>query len=92
MASVDITHHILGFKPGDWHLGRNRKNEIVSWLNDNVGEYYGHGEHPVTDIGSGWEIVVLGSVNVDGVAEYELGWAVDFADDSKATMFALVWA
>lgn len=84
MAIIDITQHILDT--------RNLRKDIVTWLVEHVGPYYGRGDHPVIDVGSGWEIVVQYEQGEDPGDDIIIGWAVDITDEAKSTMFALRWA
>lgn len=82
MAVFDITDYILG--------PRNRLSEVISWLDENVGEYYGRGEDPVVRVGSGWEIIT--QREYENTEEFTIiSWAVDITDPVKSSHFALVW-
>ena len=81
MPQFDITQHILA--------PRNRLPEITQWLTDNVGPFYGRGEDPVMQIGSGWEISVVRDVDHD--ENIVIGWSVDITDESKSILFALTF-
>lgn len=84
MAVIDISEHIFG--------NRNRLTEIINWLNENVGEYYGRGEDPVIRVGSGWEIVTQREYETETEEEFTIiSFAVDITDPAKASHFALVW-
>ena len=85
--------------------GRRFKNimELVDWLNENVGEYYGPGEdHTQEDhesnansgssairIGAGWEIIRDWRGDPNGYVE--VWWKLDITNEAKATLFALKW-
>ena len=66
----------------------NVKKQMISWLEKNVGEYYGEvtGENPSFHIGSGWKWGA-NSERVDD--RYMTTWFVDIADETVATMFRL---
>jgi hypothetical protein len=81
MPVIDITPHILG--------RRNRKNEIVTWLVDHVGESIGRGMYPVGEVGVGWHIITTEEPCEDSAMA--VGWAVDISSPEKATHFALAW-
>lgn len=85
MPMIDITKHIIGDRNRNYYL------DIRKWLVENIGEYHGRGEYPVTDIGARWEIVVTQTEPEDD-GSVATGWAVDITDENLATMFALVWA
>lgn len=80
MAVFDITKYILSEKNG--------LHGIKSWLEHNVGPYYGRGEDPVVDIGSGWEILIYREHSAEGIS---IGWQVDITDSEKSVLFALTW-
>lgn len=81
MALFDISEHILG--------NRNRLPEIINWLTDNVGPFYGRGDDPVTHIGSGWEIVVVR--DIDWEENHVISWSVDISDPELSVLFALTF-
>lgn len=97
MAVFDITHCILGHATSIWDRGESRQNRLVelrSWLNNNVGEYYGRGDDPVLDIGSGWEIFVMHNGKIGRPPDNEdsvTTWHLDITDEAKSTLFALTW-
>lgn len=82
MALFDISNHVLDG-------GRPRIKEIVAWLTENVGEYYGNGDDPVIHVGLGWEI--LYHRDVDWEENYITNWVLDITDDAKSAHFALKW-
>jgi hypothetical protein len=101
VAGVNVTHYDPLARPNRF---KNIMN-LVEWLSDNVGEYYGVGEdHTVPErvdvasnsagtsairIGSGWEIVRDWRGDPDGYVE--VWWRLDITDEAKATLFALKW-
>lgn len=96
MAVFDISHIILGGGREDLYTRQvpARFKILKEWLNENVGEYYGRGEDPVTDVGSGWEAFVLRNGSREQPKDDEdcvVSWHIDIADDEKATLFALKW-
>jgi hypothetical protein len=97
MAVFDITPLILGHAESIWDRGESRRNklsEVRAWLNDHVGEYYGKGEDPILDIGSGWEIFVMHNGKIGRPRDDEdsvITWHLDITDSAKSTHFALVW-
>lgn len=87
MSTFNLTDNII------WQ-GRRAKEEIIGWLNDNIGIYYGVGdpERNVIAVGNGWEIRTLREIEyVDGDECSVTNWIVDITDDAKSTHFALVW-
>lgn len=84
MPVIDITKHILSREA-------NYLPAIREWLTENIGQYYGRGSYPVTEIGAGWEIVVTHTEPEDD-GSIATGWAVDITDENLSTVFALVWA
>lgn len=72
--------------------GRPAKEEMISWLSRNVGEYYGVGDQDrdALAIGSGWEIRVTHDIALY-TDDLVIDWVVDITDDAKSTHFALVW-
>lgn len=85
MAIFDLTDTII------WG-GRPAKEEMISWLSEHVGEYYGHGDQDrnVIAIGAGWEIRVTRDIE-PFTDDLVINWIVDITDDAKSTHFALVW-
>ena len=81
MPRIDITPQILS--------RINRKNEIVSWLNENVGESLGRGTYPVVVFGLGWQIITTEEPCED--TAMAVGWAVEISNPEKATLFTLKW-
>lgn len=81
MSAFDITDFIV-------INGRPGRLEMVNWLGENVGEYYGPGEAPVMHIGSGWEMLVE---YVDTNGDTRISFVVDITNDAKAAHFALKW-
>ena len=90
MAVFDISRRIFGSSKDPY----NHLPDIVEWLSENVGEYYGKGEDPVLRIGSGWQI----STSREPYYDEESGGGVivsfhlDITDEQKSTLFALKWA
>lgn len=85
-ATIDITSHIIGG-------GRKRRLEIVDWLSENCGEYYGRGHGDVIHVGRGWEIRVEHSlVEYEDDTYSESHWVVDITDDAVRLWFIMVWA
>lgn len=82
MSAFDITDFIV-------INGRLGRLEMVDWLGENVGEYYGPGEAPVMHIGSGWEMLVEYVDINDG--DTRISFVVDITNDAKAAYFALKW-
>ena len=79
---VDITEQ--------WRAGH--LEEVIQWLIDNVGPYYGPGEGNVAKIGSGWELVMGGDLDCDGFVEVEsMKYYVDLNNSKNATWFAMQW-
>jgi hypothetical protein len=66
----------------------NVKKQMISWLEENIGEYYGEvtEEHRGAYVGSGWEWGAKSEVVDD---RYITTWFVDIADERAATMFIL---
>lgn len=83
MAVFDITERIVSW-------GKNDLLAIRAWLGEHVGEYYGRGEDPIIDIGSGWEIGILREQDKD--KNTIISWYVDITDEEKSVMYALVWS
>ncbi len=81
MAQIDISEYILA--------SRNRLPEIINWLTEHVGPFYGRGEDPITHIGSGWEIIVVR--DIDWEENYITNWAVDISSPELSTLFALTF-
>jgi hypothetical protein len=85
MAVFDISRHILG--------RQNKLKEITQWLSDNVGTYYGRGEHPVISIGAGWELRTHSiEYDDDNGHGYQINFHADITDEKSSVLFALVWA
>lgn len=85
MAIFDITVHVITG-------GRPRIANMVEWLTENVGHYYGRGDGEVIHVGSGWEIVVDTVDHPGKEGGYtQTGWLVDITDEQKAMLFALKW-
>lgn len=94
MAVFDITHLILGSPDIYDRNHRNKFKHVKEWLAKNVGEYYGRGEDPITDVGSGWEIFVLQNGKLERARDDEdvcITWNVDITDEDKSVLFALKW-
>lgn len=68
--------------------GKKRLEDIINWLDKNVGEYYGIGEHPVMRIGSGWEIRSEEELVSEGIS---ISWVVDITDEKKFMLYVLTW-
>ena len=68
--------------------GRNGLSELIEWLDENVGEYYCIGEHPVMRIGAGWEIA---SVEECGMSGISIRWELDITDEKKFMLYCLRW-
>lgn len=85
MAIFDLTDTII------WG-GRPAKEEMISWLSDNVGTYYGHGDQDrnVLAIGNGWEIRVVRNIE-PFTDDLMIEWVVDITDEDKSAFFALKW-
>ena len=85
MAIFDLTDTII------WG-GRPAKEEMISWLSDNIGLYYGHGDQDrnVLAIGAGWEIRVVRSIE-PFTDDLVIEWVVDITDEDKSAFFALKW-
>lgn len=84
-AIIDITSHIV-------EGGKPRRMEIVEWLEENCGEYYGRGEGDVTHVGKGWEIrVIRDDINIDGEEYSRSRWVVDIDDGAVGLLFILRW-
>lgn len=87
---VDITHHMFKFPQRNNDLGK-----IRSWLEENVGPYYGPGTNDdhsrdIWAIGKGWQIEVI-KTQTD-VDSYDIAnVVVDIDDGPKATWFAMMW-
>jgi hypothetical protein len=95
MATFDITPLILGGRSSIWD--RSRRDTLPAlrtWLSEHVGEYYGRGDDPVVDIGSGWEIVVLRNgkrTQPTEIVDTVVTWELDITDEEKSVLFALRW-
>ena len=81
MPEINISDHIFTG-------GKRDLSNIIDWLGDNVGEYYGIGDHPVMRIGAGWEIKSIEEWVEEGIS---IHWVVDITDEQKAMLFALKW-
>lgn len=68
--------------------GKRELSAIIEWLDNNVGEYYGIGDHPVMRVGSGWEIRSEEELVPEGIS---ISWVVDITDEKKFTLYALTW-
>jgi hypothetical protein len=82
MANFNITSHVVDG-------GRKRIDEIIAWLTENVGHYFGRGDDPVIHLGAGW--VIAYSRDIDWEENYVTEWVVGITDDAKASLFALKW-
>ena len=95
-----VAHSETVMDRGVAHRFKNIRN-VVDWLTENVGDYYGHGEdhtidvdgalsgHAVLHIGSGWQIEQDWKGDPGGYVEV---WVkVDITDEVKSTLFALKW-
>lgn len=100
MAVFDVTGIVLSISdvmPWD-RSGHRQRNmwELVHWLSDNVGEYYGRGneETCTVRVGLGWEIFALYNNKREQPSpdhDCTVSWCVDITDEAKATLFALKW-
>lgn len=104
MPVFDITHAVTR-TDSVWDRSDKRyKNikEIVNWLGDHVGAYYGTGADHVLEqndtirhgtavlhVGSGWQLERDWRGDPNGYVE--VWWRVDITDEAKATLFALTW-
>ena len=68
--------------------GRKGLSELIEWLDENVGEYYGIGDHPVMRIGSGWEIVSVEEFVSEGIS---IHWELDITDERKFVLYCMRW-
>lgn len=104
MAVFDVTRVVAHTESVYDRFGRRAKNiqELVDWLTENVGEYYGRGEdhtrdeednkrqgHAVLYIGSGWQLERDWKGDPNGYME--VWWKVDITDEQLASFFALKW-
>lgn len=91
---IDVTHVMLGDPPTHRRPGgKIARLAIRTWLEENVGEYYGRETDSITsdrEIGAGWEFG--SSCEDDGKGYLKIGWIVDIADEQLATMFMLRFA
>lgn len=89
MAVFDISRKLFGTSKDPY----NHLPDIVAWLSENVGEYYGKGEDPVIRIGSGWEIYATRNPydDEDGTGGVIISFHLDITDEAKSTLFALKW-
>lgn len=86
MAVFDIGSHVLVG-------GKSKITEIIDWLTENVGQYYGRGDDPVIHIGSGWEMSVRRQdYDDDNGHGTMITWTVDITNDEQSIMFALKWS
>lgn len=98
MAVFDITDNILdteGFDPlyRAPIEARSEMQNLVAWLSEHVGTFYGAGDKNIKRIGSGWEIFALynGKTEAPWWEDCEVKWYVDITDEAKSTLFALKW-
>lgn len=98
MAVFDITSNILNIEGFDplYRVPiehRSGMQNLVAWLSEHVGTFYGGGDGNVKRIGSGWEIFALynGKTQAPEWEDCEVKWYVDIADEAKSTLFALKW-
>ena len=98
MAVFDITKNILnteGFDPlyRAPIEARSEMQNLVAWLSEHVGTFYGGGEDNIKRIGSGWEIFTLynGKPKAPEWEDSEVTWHVDITDEQKSLLFALKW-
>lgn len=96
MPVFDITELIMRQPYSPPGLRTRTFKEIVKCLGEEIGEYYGRGEHPVLEVGSGWEVYVDERrelmPDLDDGEEYFhtiVTWKLDITDEEKAVMFAL---
>ena len=68
--------------------GKRELSAIIEWLDHNVGEYYGIGDHPVMRVGSGWEIRSEEEFVSEGIS---ISWVVDITDEKKYMLYVLTW-
>ena len=94
MQVIDITKYVVPTRTDP----DNGLSGIVTWLNDNVGEWDGHILNRTSYIvreGAGWSIRTrrngkdVDDNNPSGYAV--ITWHVHIKDDEKATLFALRW-
>ncbi len=86
---IDVTH-LTRFQGNDTWRIHNRLDDLVHWLDDNVGETYGRGEGDVWRVGHGWEIVAKKLSG--GFDDYEtVNIVLDIDDGPKATWAAMMW-
>jgi hypothetical protein len=86
---IDVTH-LTRFQGDDTWRIHSRLDDLVHWLDENVGEAYGRGEGDVWRVGHGWEIVAkkIG----DGFDDYQIvNIVLDINDGPKATWAAMMW-
>lgn len=64
------------------------KKQLITWLEQNVGEYYGEveQEHGRAHVGLGWE---WGTRSVLIADHYQTTWFVKIDNEAAATMFRL---
>ncbi len=95
MAVFDITDLVINFRRQSIYDRSGPKlGDIIDWLKDNVGEFYGPGDGVVSKIGSGWEILRFYNGKPIEPAYHEdavVTWHVDITDEAKSTLFALKW-
>jgi len=87
---IDVTHVMLGDPPTDRRPGgKVARLAIRTWLEENVGQYYGRESGITSDreIGSGWEFGAFSEADDKG--NLKISWFVDIADEQLATMFML---
>ena len=87
---IDISEQVLAHFD---NAGRNRswystKKQMISWLEENVGEYYGEIAQDYWRVyaGVGWE---WGTRSVLIADQYQTTWFVKIDDEAAATMFML---
>ena len=87
---IDVTHVMLGDPPTRTRPGgRIVREAIRTWLEENVGQYYGEDNQvdKSVSIGSGWE---FGTYSIPNRAnDISISWQVNIADERLALMFTL---
>ena len=93
---IDISEQVLAHFD---NAGRNRswystKKQMISWLEENVGEYYGEVEQDRNRVytGAGWEWGTRQEtvyVHAYAVGKVQTTWFVKIDNESAATMFRL---
>lgn len=85
MAVFNITETIV------WG-GRPAKEDMISWLSENVGEFYPNSDSDSDVIanGIGWQIRVTRNLE-PSTKDVIINWVIDITDEAKSTHFALLW-